>query len=381
MDYSMKTTNRHKLMAMGKPIKAARGGMMSMGKAPMRSMPVANAFPYKSTKKTPGFKAGGKPKRYKDGGDAFEGPNPRISDDTRERPLAWVKRQNSEEAEKTEETPVISKRSAAPAARSRSTTTRSIGDEFARAPSMSKAEMQETADGITNAGAVAGRVFGVSRRARSAEDKEETSRNLFPMMIAGALTAAAALKSPSALKTLGGKSASDAAAARAMEKAAEGTARQVRVERMKSENPSLETRGKMNLGVSSQRRSDSERARVRGEFSSANRAQRNLEERTGVSGLRKGGVVKKANVMGRSHGGSATADRQGRALMAGKMGKNLSMIAPQSAYAKGGEAKPSSYDRKQDMAMQKHANKPMGVAHKAAGKKHGGMTRRFRSND
>lgn len=353
MDYSMKTTNRHKLMAMGKPIKAARGGMMSMGKAPMRSMPVANAFPYKSTKKTPGFKAGGKPKRYKDGGDAFEGPNPRISDDTRERALAWVRRQNSEEAEEAEETPVISKRSAAPAARSRSTTTRSIGDEFARAPSMSKAEMQETADGITNAGAVAGRVFGVSKRARSAEDKEETSRNLFPMMIAGALTAAAALKSPNARF----------------------------VERMKSGNPNLQTQGKMNLGVSSQRRSDSERARVRGEFSSANRAQRNLEERTGVSGLRKGGVVKKANVMGRSYGGSATADRQGRALMAGKMSKNLPMIAPQSAYAKGGEAKPSSYDRKQDMAMQKHANKPMGVAHKAAGKKHGGMTRRFRSND
>jgi len=375
MDYSMKTTNRHKLMAMGKPIKAARGGMMSMGKAPMRSMPVANAFPYKSTKKTPGFKAGGKPKRYEDGGDAFEGPNPRISDDTRERALAWVRRQNSEEAEEKEKTPVISKRSAAPAARRRS-----IGDEFARAPSMSKAEMRETEDGTTNAGAVAGRVFGVSKRARNAEDKEETSRNLFPMMIAGALTAAAALKSPSALKTLGGRSASDAAAARAMEKAAEGTVKQVRVERMKSGNPSLENQGKMNLGSPSER-AFSRRDKARGEFNSADKAKRSLEERTGVSGLRKGGAVKKTNVMGRSHGGSATADRQGRALMAGKMGKNLSMIAPQSAYAKGGEAKPSSYDRKQDMAMQKHANKPMGMAHKAAGKKHGGMTRKFRSND
>jgi len=83
--------------------------------------------------------------------------------------------------------------------------------------------------------------------------------------------------------------------------------------------------------------------------------------------------------MRKAKGGSATADRQGRALMTGKMGKNLPMIAPQSAYAKGGEAKPSAYDQKQDKAMQKHANKPMGVAHKAAGKKHGGMTRNFRS--
>jgi hypothetical protein len=80
--------------------------------------------------------------------------------------------------------------------------------------------------------------------------------------------------------------------------------------------------------------------------------------------------------MRKAKGGSATADRQGRALMAGKMAKNLPMIAPQSAYAKGGEAKPSSYDRKQDKAMQKHAKEPMGVAHKAANKKHGGMTKK-----
>jgi hypothetical protein len=83
--------------------------------------------------------------------------------------------------------------------------------------------------------------------------------------------------------------------------------------------------------------------------------------------------VANAFPMRKAKGGSAIADRQGRALMAGKMAKNLPMIAPQSAYAKGGEAKPSSYDRKQDMAMQNHAKKPMGVAHKAAKKKHGGV--------
>ena len=91
--------------------------------------------------------------------------------------------------------------------------------------------------------------------------------------------------------------------------------------------------------------------------------------------------VANAFPMRKAKGGSATSDRQGRALMAGKMAKNLPMIAPQSAYAKGGEAKPSSYDRKQDMALQKHEKQPMGVAHKAAGKKHGGMTRKFRSKD
>lgn len=35
----------------------------------------------------------------------------------------------------------------------------------------------------------------------------------------------------------------------------------------------------------------------------------------------------------------AIADRQGRALLPGKMSKNLPMIAPQSAYAKGGDVK------------------------------------------
>lgn len=63
----------------------------------------------------------------------------------------------------------------------------------------------------------------------------------------------------------------------------------------------------------------------------------------------------------------AIADRQGRALLPGKMSKNLPMIAPQSAYAKGGEAKPSAYDKKQDKKMAAHAAKPAKVAHKKCG--------------
>jgi hypothetical protein len=63
----------------------------------------------------------------------------------------------------------------------------------------------------------------------------------------------------------------------------------------------------------------------------------------------------------------AIADRQGRALMPGKMSKNLPMIAPQSAYAKGGDAKPSAYDKKQDKKMSAHAAKPAKVAHKRYG--------------
>lgn len=68
----------------------------------------------------------------------------------------------------------------------------------------------------------------------------------------------------------------------------------------------------------------------------------------------------------------AIADRQGRALMPGKMSKNLPMIAPQSAYAKGGSAKPSAYDKMQDKKMSAHAAKPAKVAHK----KVGGMMKR-----
>lgn len=68
----------------------------------------------------------------------------------------------------------------------------------------------------------------------------------------------------------------------------------------------------------------------------------------------------------------AIADRQGRALMPGKMSKNLKMIAPQSAYAKGGDVKPSAYDKMQDKKMSAHAAKPAKVAHK----KMGGMMKR-----
>lgn len=69
----------------------------------------------------------------------------------------------------------------------------------------------------------------------------------------------------------------------------------------------------------------------------------------------------------KSASGGAKADRQGRALMAGKMSKNLPMIAPQSAYKKGGEAKATAYDKKQDKKMAAHAGKSAKVAHKRVG--------------
>jgi len=62
-----------------------------------------------------------------------------------------------------------------------------------------------------------------------------------------------------------------------------------------------------------------------------------------------GGMMKKAAGGGVSKGsdgmtakaasGKAKADRQGKALLPGKMKNNLKMIAPQSAYAKGGSVK------------------------------------------
>jgi hypothetical protein len=67
--------------------------------------------------------------------------------------------------------------------------------------------------------------------------------------------------------------------------------------------------------------------------------------------------------MKKANGGSATADRQGRALLPGKLKKNLPMIAPQKAYAKGGSVKATAYDKMQDQAMQRHENEPMGKAH------------------
>ena len=78
--------------------------------------------------------------------------------------------------------------------------------------------------------------------------------------------------------------------------------------------------------------------------------------------MKNGGAVK----------GGSKADRQGRALMAGKMSKNLPMIAPQSAYKHGGDVKASAYDKMQDKKMAAHASKPAKVAHK----KVGGMMKR-----
>ena len=77
----------------------------------------------------------------------------------------------------------------------------------------------------------------------------------------------------------------------------------------------------------------------------------------------KGGMMKKTTAAKTATGG-AKADRQGRALMAGKMAKNLPMIAPQSAYKKGGDVKPSAYDKMQDKKLAAHAAKPAKVAHK-----------------
>jgi hypothetical protein len=53
-----------------------------------------------------------------------------------------------------------------------------------------------------------------------------------------------------------------------------------------------------------------------------------------------GGVTKGSDGMtAKAATGKAKADRQGKALMPGRMKGNLTMIAPQSAYAKGGSAK------------------------------------------
>lgn len=86
----------------------------------------------------------------------------------------------------------------------------------------------------------------------------------------------------------------------------------------------------------------------------------------------KGGMMKKSTAAAKTASGGAKADRQGRALLPGKMAKNLPMIAPQSAYKKGGEVKPSAYDKMQDKKLAAHAAKPAKVAHKKAG----GMAKR-----
>ena len=70
------------------------------------------------------------------------------------------------------------------------------------------------------------------------------------------------------------------------------------------------------------------------------------------------------------HGGemkATKATRQGRAMLPGKMSKNLPMIAAQTAYQKGGEAKATAYDKKQDKKMTAHASTPAKTAHKKMG--------------
>lgn len=103
----------------------------------------------------------------------------------------------------------------------------------------------------------------------------------------------------------------------------------------------------------------------------------------------KGGMMKKTTAAKTATGG-AKADRQGRALMAGKMAKNLPMIAPQSAYKKGGEAKweGSKKDEAQDKKLAKKRGMSMAAWEKSEmdkkhdkqqsmkGLKKGGMAKR-----
>lgn len=110
-----------------------------------------------------------------------------------------------------------------------------------------------------------------------------------------------------------------------------------------------------------------------------------------------GSIMKKATGGGVTKGsdgktasaasGKAKADRQGKALLPGKMKGNLTMIAPQSAYAKGGSAKKlfagkETYaeEMKEAKALKsgKLSMKDYAKGEKAEGvhKKCGGMTKR-----
>ena len=112
---------------------------------------------------------------------------------------------------------------------------------------------------------------------------------------------------------------------------------------------------------------------------------------------KKGGMMKKAIGGGVTMGsdgktapaasGMAKKSREGRALLPGKMKGNLTMIAPQSAYAKGGSAKKlfagkETYaeEMKEAKALKsgKISMKDYAKGEKAEGvhKKHGGMTKK-----
>jgi hypothetical protein len=112
---------------------------------------------------------------------------------------------------------------------------------------------------------------------------------------------------------------------------------------------------------------------------------------------KKGGMMKKATGGGVTMGsdgktapaatGKALKSREGRALLPGKMKGNLTMIAPQSAYAKGGSAKKlfagkETYaeEMKEAKALKsgKISMKDYAKGEKAEGvhKKRGGMTKK-----
>lgn len=104
----------------------------------------------------------------------------------------------------------------------------------------------------------------------------------------------------------------------------------------------------------------------------------------------KGGMMSKTAAAKKATG-SAKDDRQGRALLPGKMAKNLPMIAPQAAYKKGGMAKKwegSAKDEAQDKKLAKKRGMSMAAWEKSEmdkkhdkqqsmkGLKKGGMAKR-----